>query len=72
MFVTYNMILKGTRLPYKRIEYLNNVLDYNNRKSISIYSRILFLERPAEIQLLELFNMMTRTARRNLLVINIF
>ncbi len=48
MFVTYNMILKGTRLPYKRIEYLNNAFNYNARISISIYSRIPFLERPAK------------------------
>jgi hypothetical protein len=52
------MMPEGKRLPCKRVDYLNNALEYDNRTSIFIYLCSPLLERPAETQVLELFDMM--------------
>lgn len=60
------MMPKSTRLPYERVEYLNNVLDYDIYIFISIRSGFPFSERQVETQVLGLFNIMKALDDRKL------
>ena len=58
----FAMIPARTRLPYKRAEYLSNVLDYDTQTSTSICSRRSVLHPPCMIQMVELHG--ARPARK--------
>jgi hypothetical protein len=52
----FTMIPKGSRLPYRQVEKLTNIFDYDSQTSISISSRASILHKPAEITVVELLS----------------
>jgi len=58
----FAMIPARTQLPYERVEYLSNVLDYDTGTSISICSRRSILHPPSVVQMVGLHG--ARAARK--------
>ena len=58
----FTMIPTRTKLPYKKVVYLSNILDYDTRTSISICSRRSLFHTPSLIQVAELHG--TRAVKR--------